>query len=69
MEELHRQEQGRLHGGAVWPQGGGLRARLLGSSDLDNGAAGVMVRGGMPALIEAMAAGRGAWAAIAKLVA
>jgi hypothetical protein len=68
MTELHRLEQDRLLGGAVWPQGGGLRARLLGNTSLDNGAAGVMVRGGLAALIEALGAGRGAWAAIAKLL-
>jgi len=52
----------------VWPAAGGLRARLLGSSSLDEGAAGVMVRGGMPALIDALAAGGDVWAAIAKLL-
>ena len=64
---LERREQERRQFGAVWPLGGGLRARLLGSSDLDGTATAVMVRGGMPALIEAIAAGGNVWKAIGRL--
>ena len=42
---------------AVWPVSGGLRAGLLGSSSLDGWPTAVRVRGGMPALIAAVAAG------------
>jgi len=52
---------------AVWPASGGLRARLLGGSSLDHNPVAVMVRGGMPALIAAVAAGGDVWAAFAKL--
>ena len=42
---------------AVRPAAGGLRAGLLGTSSLDGSATAVRVRGGMPALIAAVAAG------------
>jgi hypothetical protein len=67
MTELDRREQDRMQWGAVWPPTGGLRARLLGTTSRDGNPVGVTVHGGLPALIEAMAAGGDVWAAIGKL--
>jgi hypothetical protein len=67
VTELDRHERERLQRGAVWPVAGGLRARLLGSTSLNGNAVGVTVSGGMPALIEAVAAGGDVRAAIARL--